>query len=206
MAIYTTADKVKTRLLVPTNTVARPDPDNPGMTRQVDVWEGDFGTILTDCISAAEDLLDQYLGRTFRPATAAETREYVYKGGPWVKTHDLDRSQTIQVTDEDDEVIPARAFSFGRPFVRTDYNVRRDLRVASTWPVEEGGQVKISAHFGWPAVPAPITEAATRAAAELYRAGEIRFGVITSDMGPAFAKSPMMAIFKSLRPFRTKSL
>ena len=91
MAIYTTADKVKTRLLVPTNTRSEPDPDNPGQMRQVDVWQGDFGTILDDCITAAEDMLDLFVGRSFRPATGTETREYEYRGGRWLKTDDYGR-------------------------------------------------------------------------------------------------------------------
>ena len=204
MAAYTTADKVKTRLLVPTNTVARPDPDNPGQMRQVDVWEGDFGAILTDCISAAEDMLDEYLGRTFRPATAAETKEYVYRGGPWLPTDDMNGEETITLQTEDDETIPSAEWAARPPFGK--YNIRRDIRIRSLWTQEPGDVIKVTAHFGWPSVPPPIIEAATRAAAELYRAGEIRFGLIAADGMMGYAKAPMLAIFKNLRPFRTKSL
>ena len=205
MAVYTTTEKVKTRLLVPQETRTRPDPDNPGRTITYDQWEDSFLPILTDCISAAEDLLDAYLGRTFRPPSGSETRMFEYKGGPWLKTDDLNGTAAITLTTEDDTAIPAMSYILRRPYPQ--YNIRRDVRIRSTWPVDEGDYIKIVAEYGWPNVPHPITEAATRAAAELYRSGELKYGMITEPgAGMAYARAPMIAIFKNLRPFRTKSL
>ena len=183
---YTTRDKVETRLLTATNLEAG--------------FDRDFRDILTDCILAAEAMLDQYVGRTFRTQTTETTETLEVRSSRIVCTPDMrgDRNVSVSVGGA---ALAATNYRIGRPF--REYDILKHIRPRNGWVPPVGQDLTITFTPGWPAVPAPITEAATRAAAELFRSGEIKGGIYETAAGlPMAARRPMASIFERLRPFR----
>ena len=187
---YTTREKVETRLLTPTNLEAG--------------FDTDFRDVLTDCIRAAEDMLDEYLGRTFRQFTTQRTAVIEIRSQAVIATPDIrgDRTPTVSVGGS---ALPQSNYRFSRPF--DEYDVMKNLRPRNGWVPPLGQDLTLTYTPGWPVVPAPIQEAATRAAAELFRSGELKHGVYESATGmPMPARRPMASIFERLRPFRAVSV
>ena len=182
---YTTRAKVETRLLSPRNREAG--------------WEADFGEIITDCILAAEAQLDEYLGRTFRPQNTERTDTIEIRSERIIATPDMrgDRSASVRVSGS---TVPATSYRFKRPY--PEYDVMRNLLPRNGWVPPIGQDLTLTFTPGWPVVPAPITEAATRAAAEIYRAGELSHGIVETGGIPIYARQPLKGIVASLRPFR----
>ena len=183
---YTTREKVETRLLTPTNLEAG--------------FDTDFRDILNDCIMAAEAMLDQYVGRTFRTQTTETTEMLEVRSERIVTTPDMrgDRNVSVSVGGA---ALASSYYRVGRPF--REYDVLKHLRPRNGWVPPVGQDLTITFTPGWPSVPPPITEAATRAAAELFRSGEIKAGIYETAAGlPMPARRPMRSIFEGLRPFR----
>ena len=183
---YTTREKVETRLLTPINDEAR--------------WDEDFHDILTDCIRAAEAMIDEYLGRTFRTQTTETSLTFEVRSQRIIKTPDCrgDRPASLAANGT---AVPSTNYRFRRPY--SEYDVLRNVRPRNGWQPAIGSDLTLTYTPGWPAVPAPITEAATRAAAELFRSGELKHGVYETQAGiPMPARRPMASIVERLRPFR----
>lgn len=188
---YTTRDKVEARLLTPTNREAG--------------FDVDFHDIITDCILAAEAQLDVYLGRDFRPHNTEQTLSIFIRSEALVLTPDIRGDRNAAVAVSGTTLTADTDYMLGTPY--PNYNVRKNVRpLSGSWTPQAGQVLSLTYTPGWPTVPAPITEAATRAAAELYRAGEIAHGIVETGGMPVYARMPMKGVIASLRPFRAVSV
>ena len=187
---YTTRDKVETRLLIPRNREAG--------------WDASFRDILTDCILAAEAQLEEYLGRDFRQSHSEQTLSLLVRSESIILTPDIRGDRNFSVATGTG-TLGTNLYSLGTPFFPR-YDVRKNIRPLNGWSPSAGDYVVLTYTPGWPVVPPQVVEAATRGAAELYRAGELAHGIVETGGIPVYAKTPMKGIVASLRPFRVVSL
>ena len=187
---YTTRAKVETRLLTPTNREA--------------AFDADFGDILTDCIRTAEAQLEEYLGRDFRQNHSEQTLSLLVRSEMLIKTPDIRGDRTFSVATGTG-TLGTNLYSVGSPYFPR-YDVRKNIRPLTGWSPNVGDYIVLTFTPGWPVVPPPIVEAATRGAAEIYRAGELSHGIVETGGIPIYARMPMKGIVASLRPFRSVSV
>jgi len=142
--------------------------------------------------SAASSLIDGYCGRTF--GTVSEVRYFAPDNGYLLQVDDLAgtaitvESSTVSdqvfdvtwaATDYQLEPLNAYADGLGWPYTR--------LRAIDTrlWPYAWGeATVRITGTWGWPAIPAQITQAAVIQAMRIYKRLDSPLGVAGfGDMG-----------------------
>ena len=163
-------------------------------------WEADFGDVLTDCIVAAETQLEEYLGRDFRQNHTEQALSLLVRSETLIKTPDIRGDRNFSVATGNG-TLGTNLYSVGSPYFPR-YDVRRNIRPLNGWSPNAGDYIVLTYTPGWPTVPPPIVEAATRGAAEIYREGELAHGIVETGGYPIYARMPMKGIVASLRPFR----
>ena len=149
---------------------------------------------------AAEQQIDEYLGRTFRQFTTPRNKIIEIRSQNIIQTPDIRGDTTPSITIAG-STLPQSNYRFSRPF--SEYDVIKNLRPRNGWVPPLGQDLTLTYVPGWPSVPPAIQEAATRAAAELFRSGELKHGVYESASGiPMPARRPMASIIERLKPFR----
>ncbi len=144
-------------------------------------WDDD----LTAAITAASRAVDEDTGRRFYlDADATSVRYYDPSTTSLVLIDDLAALTSVAV-DPGGTGTFSTAWTAGTNFNLDPYNAAADgwpyealkLRVTSSMPTYERS-IKVTGQFGWPAVPAPISEATTLLASRLFkRAREAPLGV-----------------------------
>lgn len=152
----------------------------------------DRDDLISDAIDEAEAMIDNECGRTFDLAAAAVARVFAPVGrrveiddGELLLVDDIGSASGLVVetgrgttwsATTDYELWPTTALATGRAATAL-------LRPFGTWPIA-ADRVRVTARWGWPAVPAPIRGAARLQATRLYRRKDSPEGVVgTADFG-----------------------
>lgn len=151
--------------------------------------------LISAAISAAESAIDNTCGRPFTVAGASATarvfapneRRLLVEDGEVLIVDDIGSLTDLAVETGSGgsysavaastyEAWPLGALTRGRP-------VTALLSVGGCWPTGTG-RVRVTARWGWPAVPADVTQAALLMAVRLFRRKDSPEGVIGSaDFG-----------------------
>lgn len=149
-------------------------------------------TLLTSALASASRSIDKTTGRRFWLDPALVARTYNPRGkvvcdddGETLLVDDIGSATGLVVetgpaagpwtTVTGYETTPDNAFVNGRAITGL-------LRPGSTWAWQRGSttRVRVTARFGWPAVPDDITEAAMIQASRLYKRKDSPEGIIGS--------------------------
>lgn len=149
----------------------------------------DRDDLIDAAIAAASRQIDQRCGRYFYADDAASARTFRARGRltmdgcDWVlEVDDFASDDSIVVetsygvagtwsTVSTYELGPDNADAVWRPWTQ--------IRGSAGWVIQHG-KVRVTAQWGWPAIPDEITQAATLLAARLYRRKDSPQGVIAS--------------------------
>ena len=163
-------------------------------------FRSNFLARIQRAISAAERRIDGYCGVSFRPAGGAETREYLVSTPLLLELDDLDMTQAVAVS-YDDNTIPEGNYDIKR--LGVERNVGRYLKPRPReWSPAPGRFVSVNAWFGWPSIPPEVADYAGRLAAQIFDDDAARHGLSGSGDGLAYSRKPGSDIKHALRHLR----
>lgn len=183
----------------------------------VGITDNTDDTALQNVLDATDTLIDLYCDRKTGFGTASETRYYTAEDYQYVLTDDLVSVTTLQ-TDDDANGTYETTWTSGTDFVLAPRNAALDgfpyteIDTSVTWPRNFPKDVylgvKVVGVFGFPAVPAAVTQAAIIQAGAVWNSRTAPFGVIGSaDLGGILRMSralhPEAALI--LEPYRKRS-
>ena len=172
---------------------------------------------LQNVLDATDTLIDLYCDRKTGFGTATETRYYTAEDYEYVLTDDLVSVTTLQ-TDDDANGTYETTWTAGTDYVLAPRNVALDgfpyteIDTSVTWPRNFPKDVylgvKVTGVFGFPSVPAAVTQAEIIQAGAVWNSRTAPFGVIGSaDLGGILRMSralhPEAALI--LEPYRKRS-
>lgn len=146
---------------------------------------------LTEVVTAASGSVDEFCSRVFGLDASASARVFTPRGATWADPEgdhllvdDIGSltGLTVEVGTSASwsalnaatwEAEPLEALTKGRP-------VTSLLRIAGQWPSSPGQRIRVTARWGWPAVPPPVDEAARRMALRLWKLKDAPEGVVGS--------------------------
>lgn len=174
-------------------------------------------TALQAVLDATDTLIDLYCDRKTGFGTASETRYYTAEDYQYVLTDDLVSVTTLQ-TDDDANGTYETTWTSGTDFVLAPRNAALDgfpyteIDTSVTWPRNFPKDVylgvKVVGVFGFPSVPAAVTQAEIIQAGAVWNSRTAPFGVIGSaDLGGILRMSralhPEAALI--LEPYRKRN-
>jgi len=183
----------------------------------VGITDSTDDTALQNVLDATDTLIDLYCDRKTGFGTASETRYYTAEDYQYVLTDDLVSITTLQ-TDDDANGTYETTWTSGTDYVLAPRNAALDgfpyteIDTSVTWPRNFPKDVylgvKVVGVFGFPSVPAAVTQAAIIQAGAVWSSRTSPFGVIGSaDLGgilrQARALHPEAALI--LEPYRKRS-
>lgn len=139
--------------------------------------------------AAATQAIDNYCGRTFKPHVGADTqRIYTARSDEFVPIHDLQDVPSLLSINGDTTAVLATDYwleAVPAAYPGPPYAALRKITRTFSRGVPQA--VKVTGKWGWPAVPAPITSAASIIASRLLRRQrEAPFGILPfGDQGEA---------------------
>jgi len=172
---------------------------------------------LQNVLDATDTLIDLYCDRKTGFGTASETRYYTAEDYQYVLTDDLVSVTTLQ-TDDDANGTYETTWTSGTDFVLAPRNAALDgfpyteIDTSVTWPRNFPKDVylgvKVVGVFGFPSVPAAVTQAEIIQAGAVWNSRTAPFGVIGSaDLGGILRMSralhPEAALI--LEPYRKRN-
>jgi hypothetical protein len=172
---------------------------------------------LQNVLDATDTLIDLYCDRKTGFGTATETRYYTAEDYEYVLTDDLVSVTTLQ-TDDDANGTYETTWTAGTDYVLAPRNAALDgfpyteIDTSVTWPRNFPKDVylgvKVVGVFGFPSVPAAVTQAEIIQAGAVWNSRTAPFGVIGSaDLGGILRMSralhPEAALI--LEPYRKRS-
>ena len=174
-------------------------------------------TALQAVLDATDTLIDLYCDRKTGFGTASETRYYTAEAYEYVLTDDLVSVTTLQ-TDDDANGTYETTWTAGTDYVLAPRNAALDgfpyteIDTSVTWPRNFPKDVylgvKVVGVFGFPSVPAAVTQAEIIQAGAVWNSRTAPFGVIGSaDLGGILRMSralhPEAALI--LEPYRKRN-
>lgn len=149
-------------------------------------------TLITAALSAAESMIDGYTGRTFGTVGSA-VRTYATSVADLVFIDDaigitlvetdtgLDGTWETSWASTDWQAEPLNGLSQGRAWPYT--SIRAIDRYL--FPMTKRAAVRVTGTWGWPSVPAPVTQATVLQAARLFKRADAPLGIagFGGDMG-----------------------
>ncbi len=173
---------------------------------------------LESIVASVSEAIDLYCDRNFAAAgTVATARVYVARGCDLVETDDFGSEVDLAVATDDAgvgtfdtswsaaswQVEPLNNLADGR----AAWKIRSVSNTGQQFPVATNGRVlvRVTARWGWPAVPAPIHTACLIEAARLAKRRDAPFGVV--DAPNMDSSERLLAAFdpdtkKLLDPYR----
>lgn len=159
-----------------------------GLKARLDISDQLDDAVLSDAISAATHSINAECGRDFQQADAPTTRRYGRTGAELVITHDIATTDGLLVgVDDDADGVAERELGAGAYELepvdgivggQTGWPYWRIRLVDGTrWSAGRRRRIHVTARWGWPAVPAPITQAAYILAEDLAKLRDAPFGV-----------------------------
>ena len=155
-------------------------------------FDANFTDRLNQCIYSAEARIDAFCGRTFNPSAQA-TRSFDIDTPLLIEVDDVDTSHPVSLSYDGRTVASSQ---YRVVSSKTGYAVGQYVKPVKTgfrltrWYPEEGKQIMLSARFGWPQVPAEITDYAGRLAAAIFDADAAASGLIGTSDGMAYGRTP----------------
>ena len=183
----------------------------------VGITDDTDNTALQNVLDATDTLIDLYCDRKTGFGTASETRYYTAQDYDYCSTDDL-VSVTTLTTDDLADGTYSTTWTAGTDFQLTPKNYALDgwaytgISRSNAWtknfPKGVFLGVKVQGVFGFPAVPAAVTQAAIIQAGAVWNSRTAPFGVIGSaDLGGILRMSralhPEAALI--LEPYRKRS-
>lgn len=166
-----------------------------------------------DCESAIETAsrsIEQYCGREFHP-TSSSARYYDTRDGVYVWIDDAVSISSVEIDEGDSGTYTAttdfQALPHGGRGVllgAVPYNALKALSL-NVWPTlnDREGAVKVTAVWGWAAVPTPVKRACAVYAHEMLRDREATFGgVLATTEGVAIGARIPQRVRDLLAPYR----
>lgn len=167
----------------------------------VSISDAGDDTVLTLALESAARMIDEYCGRRFYLDGSATARFFTPQSIWYVDVDDIgDTSGLIVQTDESDDGVFENTLASGTDFNLWPYNAavapqpmpysRLELRPTTSrrlpyWPKS----VKVTAKWGWPAVPPDVKYANLVQAASLWKRKDAPFGIVGSpDLGVAIRR------------------
>jgi hypothetical protein len=150
-------------------------------------------TQLTEKLDAAAAAIDDYCGRTFTAAGSPATARTLQPRGRIQRTDEGERLLVPDIGSTTDLVIETGSTAAGWDAVTsTRYEVEPTnaaaegepytaiLLMSGTWPTSVGTRVRVTARWGWPAVPDVVEQANLLLAARLWKRKDSPEGIIGS--------------------------
>lgn len=145
-------------------------------------------TRLSEALASASRGIESCTGRQFNDAGTATSRIFAVTTSRLAKVDDFHTTAGLVVATD-----PGDSGSYGTTWLTSDYELRPlngMVRGQAGWPywkvVAVGGQyfptctrrspLRVTARWGWAAVPAPVKEATLILAEEIFKLGELPFG------------------------------
>lgn len=160
-----------------------------GLKDRLDIHTTDTldDAVLQDAISAATHSINAECGRDFQQADEPTARRYAPTGDV-VITHDIATIDGLAIgVDDDADGIAERDLDAGVYDLEPADGIvgglagwpywRIRLVNGGRWPSGRRRRIQVTARWGWPAVPAPITQAAYILAEDLAKLRDAPFGV-----------------------------
>lgn len=183
----------------------------------VGITDSTDDSALQAVLDATDTLIDLYCDRKTGFGTATETRYYTAEAYQYCLTDDLVSVTTLQ-TDDDANGTYETTWTSGTDYVLAPRNAALDgfpyteIDTSVTWPRNFPKDVylgvKVTGVFGFPAVPAAVTQAEIIQAGAVWNSRTAPFGVIGSaDLGGILRMSralhPEAALI--LEPYRKRN-
>ena len=155
---------------------------------RLDIGDTEDDTVLNSAITAASRGVDHYCRRQFNKTTTASARTYYRSHSRLVMVHDFHTITGLVVkTDTDDDG------SFSTTWASTDYQLEPldgivdgvegfpfwKVRAVDSelFPEAHRATVRVTAQWGWNAVPGPVKEATFIVAQDIAKLKDTNFGV-----------------------------
>lgn len=183
----------------------------------VQITDNTDDAAIQNVLDATDTLIDLYCDRKTGFGTASETRYYTAEDYAYVLTDDIVSVTTLQTDDNADGTYET-TWTAGTDFVLAPRNAALDgfpyteITASVSWPRNFPKGVylgtKIVGVFGFPAVPAAVTQSAIIQAGAVWNSRTAPFGVIGSaDLGGILRMSralhPEAALI--LEPYRKRT-
>lgn len=162
-----------------------------------------FDTSLTQALSSVSDEIEQHCNRQFNKVTVASSRIFEVDNNRqaviddfWTVTSlvveaDPGTGAYTTLASTDYELHPLNGVVSGQP--GWPYNKIVPVS-AGTWRPARGGRLRVTAQWGWDAVPAPVKQACLIMAGATFQIKDAPFGVAGSDQwGSIRVKDNLMA-------------
>jgi hypothetical protein len=184
-------------------------------TRLGGVTGSTYDTPLTEALSAASREIEKCTGRQFNKASSASARVYVPRMEERLEVDDFYTTTGLIVATD-----TAANGSYSTTWATTDYQLEPLNGVVdgeTGWPYFEivgvgnygfplgarTAAVRITAAWGWNAVPAPIKEATLIAAEALFKRKDAPFGVAgANELGFSIRLREDPYVSKLIEPYR----
>lgn len=173
-------------------------------------------SLLSQACDTASAWIDEYCGETFAVPSAATARLFYCDSWNYVRTDTIANTTGLVVaTDDNDDGTAETSWTITTDYLLLDPNGRtvgeasgpyRAIRAvgSKSFPCSSNGRplVSVTARWGWPAVPAPVKQAAYVLAAEQWKQKDAPFGVAAfGDFGALRVRAnPVVA--QLLAPYR----
>ena len=155
-------------------------------------FDANFTDRLNQCIYSAEARIDAFCGRSFNPSAQA-SRSFKIRSPVLIEVDDVDTNHPVALS-YDGRTVSARLFRVvsvltGHSVGQYVEPVNEGFRLTRWYP-EAGRTLTVNARFGWPSVPAEITDYAGRLAAAIFDADAAASGLIGTSDGMAYGRTP----------------
>lgn len=169
-----------------------------------------FDADLERAVETASRAIDDYTGRFFFDTGAVAARVYRPATATVATIDDFHGPSPVVETDEDDDGV------FETTWAESDFIVeplnpeagepQRKLIAVDTrlFPFGRRPTLRVSARFGWPAIPTVVSQTALLLAAELWKRKDAPFGVAGFDeLGVVRVGASDLRVLQRVDPFRT---
>lgn len=172
--------------------------------------------LIAQACDTASAWIDEWCGETFVVPTAATARLFTPDNWNFVRVDTIANTTGLVVaTDDNEDGTAETTWTITTDFLLLDVNGRtvgeaagpyRAVRaVGSKWfPCSTTGRplVSVTARWGWPAVPAPVKQAAYVLAAEQWKQKDAPFGVAAFGEFGALRVRANPVVAQLLAPYR----
>lgn len=181
--------------------------DEYALLAQLKTWMGitttdvDRDALLTLALTSASRFIDEHCGRRFFLDPSATERTFVTSSGGVLLLDDIGDEAGVLVTTG----------TVAAPVAVTDFDLLPRNAIARGWAAESissatwaaGVTVRVTARWGWPAIPDQIVQATLIEAARIYKRKDSPEGVAgSSDWGAIRISRADPEVVALLAPFR----
>jgi hypothetical protein len=179
----------------------------------VDTTKTTFDALLTDALEAASRGIESVTHRQFNDAGSATAREYIPLSSGIVEVDDFHTTTglVVEIDSAGDgsyattlgatgyQLLPLNGVVAGQP----GWPYSQIRSTGSTWfpCTTQRATVRVTARWGWAAVPKPVKQACLIVAQEIYKTKDAPFGVAGSDQYGTIRVRENQMVMKRLMPY-----